>query len=73
MIRKIGSQSRERIEDTSYRVVWKGTDGGMVVEDTETGKREFWYQNDHHSGYTLEVDGLGYEFVSDRDVYGIDW
>jgi len=36
---------------------------GEVILEDESGKRELWAANDDHAGYTVEIDGWGYEFV----------
>lgn len=61
MIKQIGSQNREKIEDTSYKIRAKR---GKLVSLECGSHREVWAKNDHHAGYTLEIDGIGYEFVS---------
>ena len=64
-IRFIGSQARERLEDTDYRLVktWPDIERGHIILEDDTGKRELWFLNDHHAGYTIEIDGRGYEFA----------
>ncbi len=60
-MKNIGSQIRQKIEDTSYKL--RSKKGNFV--SLECGDhREVWAKNDHHAGYTLEIDGIGYEFVS---------
>lgn len=61
MVRKLGSQIREKIEDTAYTVRRKA---GRLVSLEAGTHREVWAKNDHHAGYTLEIDGVGYEFIS---------
>jgi hypothetical protein len=64
MIRHIGSQARERIEETDY--LCEGFDpscDSTILVDKATGQRELWFKNDHHAGYTIEIDGIGYEFA----------
>ena len=60
-MKQFGSQMREKIEDTTYKVRAKR---GKTVSLEAGDHREVWIQNDHHAGYTLEIDGIGYEFVS---------
>jgi hypothetical protein len=68
-----GSQLREKLEDTEYALVEfsnaeHGPDGELtwneaVLQDSD-GKREVWVLHDDHAGYTVEINGLGYEFIS---------
>lgn len=64
-IRTIGSQKRERIEDTNYRIVktWPDVDRGSVVLEDADGKRELWFKNNRAACYVVEIDGVGYEFA----------
>jgi hypothetical protein len=74
MIKQIGSQAREPLADTDYKFVSFVPDmpATALLEDKETGKRELWVENDHFAGYTIEIDGKGYEFVRSV-VRGEDW
>lgn len=61
MTKHIGSQIRDKIENTDYKI--RSHKGNRV--SLECGDhREVWTKNNHHSGYTLEINGIGYEFVS---------
>jgi hypothetical protein len=62
-VKAIGSQLREPIEDTCLSVFIKDHKRAILV-DTETGIFEEWALNDHFSGYVVEINGKGYEFVS---------
>ena len=73
----IGSQKREKIEDTNYTVQFmdehlvlsahgvKRMEVGpdAVLLNKETGIAELWTQRDDFAGYVIEIDGIGYEFV----------
>jgi hypothetical protein len=63
MIKHIGSQNREKIEETEYEVFHIENEYA-ILKDKETGKLEAWFANDHHAGYTIEINGIGYEFAS---------
>lgn len=67
MIKVIGSQSREKIEDTEYIVDYMDdiddVPRDVFLLDMETGVREKWTENDHYAGYVVEIDGVGFEFV----------
>lgn len=66
MGRQIGSQWRETLAETEYQILgW--LDSQTVVlqdsDDLDKDKGEVWFRNDHHAGYTIEIDGIGYEFA----------
>jgi hypothetical protein len=63
VIRIIGSQRRERIEETEYRLEGFDPSYDSTILVDATGKRELWFKNDHHAGYTIEIAGIGYEFA----------
>jgi hypothetical protein len=73
-LRSIGSQNREKIEDTEYEVEKFLDDDKdeVILIDTETGKKELWAKRDDFSGYVIEIDGIGYEFVSSKITNGIE-
>jgi hypothetical protein len=62
MAKQIGSQYRETLAESGYKLVTRFP-GAVVLEDD--GKREIWYANDDHAGYTVQVGRWGYEFGSD--------
>jgi hypothetical protein len=64
MIKHIGSQNRELIGETTYKVVGVTQYDEVILEDEEGGDLELWAPNDHHSGYTIEIAGIGYEFTT---------
>ena len=63
MIKQIGSQARERIEQTEYRCESFDPSYDSTVLVDSVGKRELWFKNDHYAGYTIEIEGIGYEFA----------
>jgi hypothetical protein len=64
-MKRIGSQTRETLKESGYKLAGRPGKGQVILED-ETGKKELWYANDCHSGYTVQVGRWGYEF-------GCDW
>ena len=62
MITKRGSQNREPIGDTEYKVS-SALSAGQVVLVDEVGRCELWIANDNFAGYVIEIGGIGYEFV----------
>lgn len=68
MIKQIGSQLREIIEESGYVLVHRGDDGEVVLQPTwedgyASGPQEIWFESDDNAGYTVEIDGVGYEFA----------
>jgi hypothetical protein len=68
IMRQIGSQIRETLEDAGYTIINQGPEG-IILEEAD-GKRELWVERDDFAGYVVEVNGVGYEFV--RDVSAED-
>ena len=69
-MKRIGSQTRERIEETEYVVdyidpVDQESYRDAFLVNTTTGKREKWTENDDYAGYVIEIDGVGFEFVTE--------
>jgi len=62
-MQKYGSQIRERIEETDYDII-KTNEDEVLLKDRVTGNIERWFVNDHHAGYTIEINEVGYEFAS---------
>lgn len=74
-----GSQIRERIEETLYKIkhidehTVVGVDGHYeghwpssreaVLENSETGEQELWIECDDFAGYVIVIKGVGFEFV----------
>ena len=65
MITRIGSQNREPIADTNYKVSSVIGAKQLILSDTTDGHCELWIANDHCSGYVIEYGETGYEFVRD--------
>jgi hypothetical protein len=64
MIRQIGSQAREPLEDTEYEVYQGPNEDGEIILIDESEKKELWVQREDFAGYVVEIDGIGYEFVT---------
>lgn len=67
MARQIGSQYRETLAEAGYTFLgWDGGEGDHKAEailvDAD-GKQERWVRRDDHAGWTVEIEGIGYEFV----------
>ena len=58
----IGSQIRETLPESGMLLIKKCGDDAYLKE-INIGKIELWTMNDHYSGYVIEIDGDGYEFV----------
>lgn len=61
-MKRFGSQIRETLSEAGYTLVERLEHGEVIVAD-EDGKRELWFEHDDNAGYTLEIEGRGYEFV----------
>ena len=62
----IGSQVRDRLEDTEYEFVqWQNMSESACLLNTLTGNFEEWVQNDDFAGYVIVINSKGYEFVSE--------
>jgi len=66
---KIGSQSREPLEESGYElvdIIQKYGDTFAILRNIEDtmfyGVLEEWIQNDHVASYCIEIKGKGYEF-----------
>lgn len=57
-----GSQTREPIEDTEYRLLARPKDRIAILHNTLTDDLEEWSANDDHAGYTIVIGRWGYEF-----------
>ena len=62
MGRFIGSQYRETLRESGYRLFERPEPGIAILED-EDGKRELWFVNDHSAGYVVQIGRWGYEFT----------
>jgi hypothetical protein len=66
MITKRGSQNREPLNESGYHLKGWITLGVAVLQDnSDETHQEVWFANDDHAGYTIEIDGVGYEFARD--------
>jgi hypothetical protein len=63
--RHIGSQYRETLAQAGYRVHERLNHQEVILEEISSGKFELWVLSDDHSGWVIEIDGKGYEFVRD--------
>ncbi len=59
-MKHIGSQTRETLEENGdYKVVkFLNNKAQVILENLGDGSKELWHKNDHHAGYTLEIDML---------------
>lgn len=79
MIKQIGNQNREPVEETEYELI--AVDQHIIInehgarqvdcpnpkeavlKDRKTNRQELWAENDHYAGYVIEIGGVGFEFV----------
>jgi len=64
----IGTQYRELLADSGYRLFTRKSDTECILVSEDRPIYELWVLNDSHSGYTIEIDGQGYEFVETLHV-----
>lgn len=57
-----GSQTREPLEESGYRLIKEFEDGGVILEDF-AGKQELWMINNFAASYVIVINTYGYEFV----------
>jgi hypothetical protein len=57
-----GSQRREDWQSAGYTQYMLGQQGAAFLMD-EDGELELWQSHDSHAGYTVVIEGIGYEFV----------
>lgn len=62
-MRQTGSQTRETLREAGYDLHQR-INSKEVVLLSDAGQLELWVANDHHFGYTIEIDGVGYEYIS---------
>jgi len=65
-VRQIGSQRREKIEDTDMELAYRVSPQDVILKDKTDPRlpHEHWTLSDDYAGYVIEIDGKGYEFVS---------
>lgn len=69
MLKHINTQTREPIEDTEYVLLSlddKDNPPEALIYNPVTKLTELWIHRDGFAGYVLEIDKIGYEFVSSR-------
>ncbi len=67
----IGSQIRETLEQAGSVLIATTPTGEAFVQDQNGGPIELWSQHDHHAGYTLEIGGIGHEFVREASAHDL--
>ena len=63
MTRHIGSQIRDTLRESGYRVVKRINSKEVILRECGASDCELWIKNDHYSGYTIEIGGFGYEYT----------
>ena len=64
-MRTIGSQKRELLKDSGYKLISRPSPGVIILQDVESNKQEYWFVHDHYAGYVIQIGRWGYEFASD--------
>lgn len=62
-MQKIGSQYRETLEEAGYELLgFEDDEATAILRDPDSGEESLWYRHDCHAGYTVEIQGVGYEY-----------
>ena len=65
-MRTIGSQIRATLKEAGLILVEIDRENKTaILYDSETEKEELWSEQDDFAGFTVEINGVGYEFVRD--------
>lgn len=62
-MKTIGSQNRSTLEEEGLKFHQRLNDTNVILSD-EHGNFALYIQNDHFAGHVVEIDGIGYEFVT---------
>lgn len=62
-MRTIGSQTRQELEYSDYKMRQR-INAEEVILMAYDGVLQLWVANDDYAGFVLEIDGVGYEFVT---------
>lgn len=62
-MKTIRSQRRITLDEAGYEVHNLGMETA-ILRDKDTGKLELFVKNDDYAGWVVEINGVGYEFVS---------
>lgn len=65
-MKRIGSQTRETLDEAGYKFLgYLGDDKETIVIQANGNptQKEIWVMRDDHAGYTIEFEGVGFEFV----------
>ena len=54
---------RETLEEAGYTLVAHTHHNEVILKDGDNVHLEVWQKHDDHAGYTVEINGVGYEFV----------
>ena len=65
----IGSQMRELLNESGMILHERRSPTEVILFDPIAKTLELWSMNDDHAGFTIEIDGVGYEFVKTESVH----
>jgi len=63
-MQKIGPQNIQPLCETEYTLI-SLTGNEAILFNTISRKYETWVLNNNYAGYVIEINGKGYEFVSE--------
>jgi hypothetical protein len=67
-MKQFGSQCRETLLESGYELV-KVEDDEAILRNPAVEQFELWVKHDDHAGYTIEINGVGYEFVRSAKTF----
>jgi len=62
-MRQIGSQIRDILEESHMALTILLIEEHEAILTDKDGLSELWAQNNDYSGYVIEINGVGYEFI----------
>lgn len=64
--KQIGSQRRETLDEADMELLYRVSPTEVILVDRSNPNlpHELWVEKDDYAGYVIEIDGKGYEFVS---------
>jgi len=65
-VEQIGSQHREKLEESDMEMAYRVSPTEVILKDKDDPRlpHELWVLRDDFAGHVIEIDGKGYEFVS---------
>ena len=68
-MKTVGSQIRERLEDSEYDLFTRIDAETVVLHNNDTGLNELFVENDDFAGHVIQIGDEGYEFIQTTDIW----